>query len=571
MPSPHSIRAGALAAAFARLVGAGAALAALALAAPAVAQRPSAVPEPAESSFTVFVRAVPIGSEQVAVSRDADGWTITSSGRLGAPLDVVARKVQVRYDADWKPIELTVDATVRGQTLALNTSIHGPTATNHVTAGTQQSSKTDTIAPDALLLPSPFWGPFEALALRLGSASAGAVLHAYAAPQAAFDIQVGGSTEEKIQTADRLIVAHRTSIRMMTPGTPLDAEVWSDERGRLLRLSVPARNVDVAREDIASVAARRVTISRSNDEQVTIPADGFSLAGTISRPLDAGAKRLPAVVMVGGSGPADRDETVFGIPIFGQIAGALADAGYLVLRYDKRGIGQSGGRPESATLEDYASDLRAVVKYLDDRKDVDEGRLAVVGHSEGGAVAMLAAARDKHIDALVLVASPGMTGTELNLEQVQHALDRSGRPPADKQATIELQKKIQQAVLTGSGWNAIPPALRKQADTAWFQSFLRFDPARVVEDVKQPILVIQGLLDTQVPPQNADKLAALADARKNAPRTSVVRIPGVNHLLVPATTGEVDEYGTLKDKRVSPHVAAGIISWLQTTFAGHTK
>ena len=87
----------------------------------------------------------------------------------------------------------------------------------------------------------------------------------------------------------------------------------------------------------------------------------------------------PALVLVGGSGPTDRDETVAGIPIFAELARALADAGYMVVRYDKRGVGQSGGRAESATLADYAEDLRAVLKYVSERKDVDRRRLAVAG------------------------------------------------------------------------------------------------------------------------------------------------------------------------------------------------
>jgi pimeloyl-ACP methyl ester carboxylesterase len=277
------------------------------------------------------------------------------------------------------------------------------------------------------------------------------------------------------------------------------------------------------------------------------------------------------VVLVGGSGPTDRDEVVFNIPIFGQLAGALADAGYVVVRYDKRGIGQSGGRVESATLTDFADDLRAVVKYLGDRKDVDRRRIAVVGHSEGGSVGLIAAAKDKQVAALVLVATIGTTGAELNLAQVEHALDRAKKPEAERQRTIDLQKNIQKAVLTGAGWDEIPPALRKQADTPWFQSFLAFDPAKVMPEVRQPILIVQGDLDTQVAPSNADKLEALARARKKAPPTAAVKLPGINHLLVPAMTGELDEYRTLGDKRVSPAVASAIATWLQTAFAPHAK
>src|SRR5205814_1738884 len=157
---------------------------------------------------------------------------------------------------------------------------------------------------------------------------------------------------------------------------------------------------------------------------------GFVLAGTLSKPAKAGAMRLPAVLLVGGNGPADRDELISGIPIFGQLADLLADAEFIVLRYDNRGVGMSGGRDEAATLTDYADDARAAVKFLAGRKDVDSKRLAVVGYGEGGVVAMLAAAKDRRIAALALMSTPGTTGAELNMEQVTHAMDRSNKSAA---------------------------------------------------------------------------------------------------------------------------------------------
>jgi fermentation-respiration switch protein FrsA (DUF1100 family) len=164
------------------------------------------------------------------------------------------------------------------------------------------------------------------------------------------------------------------------------------------------------------------------------------------------------------------------------------------------------------------------------------------------------------------VATPGGTGAELNLEQVTHALDRTNRSIAEKQATLELQKKIQEAVLTGNGWEPLA-TYRRQADTPWFQSFLAFDPVKVMKNIRQPLLIVQGDLDTQVAPSNAGRLEALAGQRKNRPAPHVVRVGGVNHLLVPATTGEADEYPTLKDKRVSADVSMAIVSWLQSTLA----
>jgi len=560
MPSLHSIRACALA------------VAALLLPAAAAAQLPPGTPlqEAAASTFTVFVRGVPIGTEQAAVSLGADGWTITGSGRVGAPLDLVLRRVQVRYSRDWKPLELSVDGTRRGLPLIVHTIVTGTTAASQITQGGQSTDKTDTIAADALLLPSPFWSPFEALSARLHSAAAGSTLSAYLV-QASAQIRVGESTTERLQTATRMIEVRRTAVKLMSGSVPLDIDVWGDEEGRLLRVTIPAQNLDVVREDIASVATRRVTISRPNDESVKIPSNGFSLAGTLSKPATAAAERLPAVVLVGGSGAVDRDELVFGIPVLGEIASALADAGFIVLRYDKRGVGQSGGRLESATLADYADDLRAAIKMLDDRKDVDPERIAVIGHSEGGDVALLAAAKDKKIAAIVLIGTNGVTGAELVLEQQAHLLDHAKISEADKQAKIALQKKIQQAVITGTGWDEIPPSLRKEVDNPEFQSLLMFDPAKVMPGVRQPILIVQGELDTQVAPANADRLEALARKRKNNPPVQVVKVPGVNHLLVPAATGEADEYASLSGKHVSPAVTTAVTSWLQRTLRAQTR
>ena len=267
-------------------------------------------------------------------------------------------------------------------------------------------------------------------------------------------------------------------------------------------------------------------------------------------------------MLVGGTAPVDRDEAVAGIPIFTQLAGALAERGFLVLRYDKRGVGQSGGRDERATLQDYADDLLAVVRWLRKRKDVDPRRVAVAGYGEGGAVALIAAGREKNISSLVLIAAPGTTGSELVLEQQRHALDTLKTPDAERQEKIALQQKIHQALKSDKGWEEVPQELRDQAETPWFKSFLLFDPATAMPRVKQPILIVQGGRDTQVLPHHADRLAELAKARKNAPPVEVVQLAPLNHLLVPAETGEISEYPTLKERTVSPDVADAISKWL---------
>ena len=354
-----------------------------------------------------------------------------------------------------------------------------------------------------------------------------------------------------------------------TTGKMSDADpiLHFDENGRLLGFRVPAQGLQAVRDDMAAVSTRRMTMSRPNDADVRFDANGFSLAGTISRP-EGRPEPLPAVILVSGPGLTDRDETIGGIPVFGQLAHALADAGFAVLRFDRRGVGQSGGRTESATLDDYAEDVRAAVRMMRDRKDIDRRRIALVGLGQGGALAMIAASKEKQrIGALVLLGALGTSGADLNLYQLRHGLERSNRSAQERESTMALQQAIQQAVVTGKGWDAITvdEAVRRQADTPYFQSFLTYDPARVMNNVEQPILILHGALDRQVPPDHADRLEALAKQRKKAPGVESVKVPGVNHLLVPARTGEVDEYARLGegDATVSPEVTRAVEAWLK--------
>jgi hypothetical protein len=272
-------------------------------------------------------------------------------------------------------------------------------------------------------------------------------------------------------------------------------------------------------------------------------------------------------VLVAGGGASDRDGVFSGIPILGEMAGALADAGFIVVRYDRRGMGQSGGRSEAATLTDYADDARAAVKAIAERKDVDPKRIALVGHGDGGLVAMIAAGKDKRVAAVAFVSTPGMPGSDLVMAQQRRLLDRMTLTPEERQSKIDAQMQINQAVMSGKDLDKLPAGLRRTVDNPEFQSMLTADPAKLMKDVRQPVLIVHGLLDAQVDAQNADLLAAMARERKKAPPTELVKIPGINHLLAAAKTGEVDEYASLPDKHVAPPVKEAIATWLQKTLS----
>ena len=450
-----------------------------------------------------------LGERHPAVLESADGWTLRGSGKLRAPVNLAMDYWEARYDRAWKPIELTINLTESAKQWTVRTTFNGTIASSDITQEGQVQRRTSTVAVDTVVLPNLIFGAYEALAARLATEKVGSQLQVFIAPQDALPAMIHNVTDETIKVPGRTIAARRWTLHMGGGAAKLEMSVWT-EGSRLLRLDIPTQMLTVLRDDIAGVSARLVTMARPNDEEVTIPANGFSLAATISRPIAAPAPapppgrkpvpvRLPAVVLVSGSGPTDRDEYVAGIPIFAQLANALADAGYLVVRYDERGAGQSGGRQESATIDEFAVDARAVVTYLTKRRDVDPKKISLVGYGEGGWIALVVGARDEKIAAIGLIATPSTPGTELVLEQQRLMFEGGSASPAVQQAAVEQQKKILDAVVTGKGWENFNPEMRKRVDTPLYRSFLMFEPSQVIVKVRQPMLVIHPMLDREVP------------------------------------------------------------------------
>jgi pimeloyl-ACP methyl ester carboxylesterase len=535
---------------------------ALALAVPAGAQTP--VPG-GDTSFIVFFRSQPVGREEALVVKTADEWVVRGSSRLGQPIDITSRAAQITYDLEWRPKSLTIDAVVRGQDISLQTTFDGKQASNVVAIQGKPQSKVDAVSADTVVLPNTFLGSYVALARRLQGKVAGAEMRGYIAPQMEIPIKVSVVAAERIETPKGVINASRYALVFSNPppAGDLQVNIWTDPDGALLRLNIPAQSIEMARDDIASAASRTAAFSLPGDETVTIPGLGFNIAGTITKPAKVSGP-APALILIAGSGPTDRDETVAGIPIFGHLARDLVDAGFIVVRYDKRGVGQSGGRAESATIADFAEDARTVLLWLEKRKDVDKDRIGVVGHSEGALVAMLLAGRERgKIGAMALLAGPSTDGATIVLEQQKLLLSKMPIDDAQRAEKVALQEKINSAVVKGTGWGEIPEAARRVADTPWFYSFLTFNPQRAMNETRQPVLVVQGELDVQVQPYHADKLAEYARARGRKVSVEVVKVPGVNHLLVPAKTGDVSEYATLgQDARVSPQVTSAIAAFM---------
>lgn len=319
------------------------------------------------------------------------------------------------------------------------------------------------------------------------------------------------------------------------------------------------------------------------------PAAGIELAGTLTLPaLDA----YPGVVLVSGSGPQDRDETVMGHRPFLVLADHLTRNGIAVLRFDDRGVGRSGGDFATATSEDFASDALAALAFLRSGGPIPITFAGIAGHSEGGLIAPMAASRSADVSFVVMLAGPGVPGRDIILAQGE----RIGRAAGTPQPVLDFNGRIQSGLadvvarepdtaraatlmraLIDEEVAAAPPALRQQLgqafgpdaaaqavaqfNTPWFRYFLGHDPRPDLERVRVPVLALIGEKDMQVPAdQNVGEIRAALQRGGN--RDATVRVlPGLNHLFQTATTGVPSEYAMIEET-MSPIALEAVTRWI---------
>jgi uncharacterized protein len=314
------------------------------------------------------------------------------------------------------------------------------------------------------------------------------------------------------------------------------------------------------------------------------PAGAVKLAGTLTVPKGEGP--FPAVLMVTGSGVQDRDESILGHKPFWVIADHLARHGVATLRVDDRGIGGSSGDPSKATTDDFVGDALAGVTFLATQPRVDAKHIGLIGHSEGGLIAPMAAARSKQIAFVVMLAGPGVPGAELMPRQVERLLQASGVPEAEIATAVAQQRAIMKivaskhdeatarkeinAVLAGPS-GELNEGLAPEIDrllSPWFRNFARFDPRPTLAKVKVPVLALNGELDVQVDAEQ--NTVAIEKALRRNRKAEVKRMPGLNHLFQHATTGAVAEYAAIEET-IAPEVLDTITTWIQQTTGSTPK
>ncbi len=313
-----------------------------------------------------------------------------------------------------------------------------------------------------------------------------------------------------------------------------------------------------------------------------IPA-GIQLAGTLTIPEGSGP--FPVLVTISGSGSQDRNSTFFEHKPFWVIADYLARLGMAVLRYDDRGVGGSTNSETEATTSDLAGDVIAAVSFLLDHPDIDPNRIGLIGHSEGGIIAPMVATEIEDVALIVLLAGPGLTGSQILLDQNEDILRAQGVSEQDIELRLTYlgrvfqilqdnpddtvaKEMIKEAIIQIYGPGSSQEELDNQAEawtSAWMRFFILYDPVPTLAQVTCPILALFCELDIQVDPKQ--NLPVMESILAEAGHTDylVHELPGLNHLFQTAQTGVIEEYSQIEET-FSPAALDLIGSWISERF-----
>lgn len=344
------------------------------------------------------------------------------------------------------------------------------------------------------------------------------------------------------------------------------AMLVSDRDGRVLYVEIPDQKLEVVRKGYErlrtalSAPTPRPDLQPNREkyreqEIRVLTSANVLIAGSLMVPVEGG--RHPGVFMIGGSGPSDRDwdsqpSLTMGMGL--QIADALAGAGYVVLRFDDRGVGRSTG-PKGQSFAAAVADSRSLANYLKSRSEVDPFRVYILGHSEGAVAALKLLAEDAWLKGGIFIGCPSKSLDRVLLEQLnaQQADDRLPQAIRD-QASAKIPKVTEAIAKATAGEAGSVDGI----ELAWLREHMNLDPTKLASQVSDPVLLVQGLEDLQVLSRNAAELKAAFGEK-----ATVEYVPGATHYLAPFPYG-VTAASPEDQGKVSPGALSAIVGWLKS-------
>ncbi|QES88358.1 alpha/beta hydrolase family protein [Rhizosphaericola mali] len=318
----------------------------------------------------------------------------------------------------------------------------------------------------------------------------------------------------------------------------------------------------------------------------------IQFGGTLSYPQNTKAK-VPAIIIVSGTGPQDRDGNMGGTPMFKLLANLLNKNGYAVLRVDDRGVGETTGKYDSATTKDFAEDALTALHFLQKQKNINPNKIGLLGHSEGGLAIAIAANESKDVKFLISISGIASNGLDALLDQNDAIVDKAPIPITDKKRYNEINKLMfvtayhnanstnmaEKLDSTYSFWKTNDDAYVKslgieydhfrfpiymyvhQATGPWYRYFVRINAEKIISNVKVPVLALNGDKDPMVVPSNLLHWKDYAAEGGNH-NVSTHLIHGVNHLYLPESS--VKNPSKIQPSAFNTEASDIIAQWLKS-------
>ncbi len=528
---------------------------------------------PDSGRFTFLFAGSPAGSETFTIARDGDGFVAHAIGAIQVGSSFAfADTLRLLLDREVQPLDLTSRALVNGR----RSFAHLVFEPGHALAGTDPAfpdatPDTTFCAEGAVLVPNNFLVGFQLAymaAARRGLATGDITLPLY-----------GSSTltiERGVRETRGVL---RTTRYAFSMARTVGGNVWIDDRGRVVKLALPLQNAEIVRDGIAGAATLgdTVRVETASDahgywgEEVKLLSAGTPLGGTLLLPARAPASPVAAVLLLTGSGAQDRNEDTPGkggihFGIFRLIAERLAARGIATLRLDDRGVGASGGDFNTSTFSDGVGDARTALRYLRGQPAIDARRVAVLGHSEGAAIAMLLAAEDSSLAGAALLAGPIQRFRDVIMQQTLDAARNAGQTPEQLRETARVESSFIAVLERRGEWTAetVPPqAMHLLSRRVWLEELVALDLVPAVQAIRCPVGIFQGARDEQVRPHDAAVIDSLLAAAGTA-RHALHVYPRLNHLFIESRGGGIAEYAR-SDARVDETFLRELAAWMAET------
>jgi hypothetical protein len=519
-----------------------------------------------------------VNEEYTLFFSPTDGYMLLSEARVTTRDQVISLAQQYQFDREFLPILYHLAAATPSGSQIISAQIGLSGLHMETRAGTAQQSVDIPDARNTAIIDNNLVSHYLVLLMAY---QGGAIEHEFTAaiPQVLLSLptHIDGPTATQFISEENSYDGDLYTIRL--------GDIWIElvvYQGRLVGVFIEAQAVRAYNPDLfpngifLDIEEEAAPIVEGVEQEVTFENDGITLTGTLTLP-EGVTEPVPGVLFIHGSGPVDRDENTAGLKIdlFRELANALAKVGIGSLRYDKRGVGTSGGLFSEASMEDLLSDARTALSTLQAVDGIDAERCFLVGHSEGGILAPIIASEDS-LAGIVLLAGAAHSLDIIIRGQIERLNQAVGKSEEEVQAALAQEDQYLDFVRTSEGeWTDYTFDHLKEAmpwltqetlpqitalSLSWLREHFLHDPIETIQQVSCPVLILQGEKDSQVPADEANLLAAALAAAENADVTLDL-LPDLNHLMRHHPEEPNLIYRHL-DEPVDPRVIEGVIGWI---------